>query len=73
MWIKFFHFDDGFANLILDDGGDATMYIILGARAESGDVDFLKTPNSEEEEFLFETIKMRLEKVQVGFLNKSHQ
>ena len=59
---KIFHFDDGFANLILDDGGDATMYIILGARAESGDVDFLKTPNSEEEEFLFETIKMRLEK-----------
>ena len=59
---KIFHFDDGFANLILDDGGDATMYIILGARAESGDVDFLKNPNSEEEEFLFETIKMRLEK-----------
>ena len=59
---RIFHFDDGFANLILDDGGDATMYIILGARAESGDVDFLKTPNSEEEEFLFETIKMRLEK-----------
>ena len=59
---RIFHFDDGFANLILDDGGDATMYIILGARAESGDVDFLKNPNSEEEEFLFETIKMRLEK-----------
>ena len=27
---RIFHFDDGFANLILDDGGDATMYIILG-------------------------------------------
>ena len=59
---RIFHFDDGFANLILDDGGDATMYIILGARAESGEVDFLKNPNSEEEEFLFETIQMRLEK-----------
>ena len=57
---KIFHFEDDFANLILDDGGDATMYIILGARAENGDTDFLNSPNSEEEEFLFETIKMRL-------------
>ena len=38
------------------------MYIILGARAENGDTDFLNSPNSEEEEYLFETIKMRLEK-----------
>ena len=36
------------------------MYIILGARAETGDNEFLKKPSSEEEEFLFETIKMRL-------------
>ena len=36
------------------------MYITLGARAENGDTDFLNSPNSEEEEFLFETIKMRL-------------
>ena len=57
---KIFHFEDDFANLILDDGGDATMFIILGARAENGDADFLNSPNSEEEEFLFETIKMRL-------------
>ena len=57
---KIFHFDDGLANLILDDGGDATMYIILGARAETGDNEFLQKPSSEEEEFLFETIKMRL-------------
>ena len=47
-------------NLILDDGGDATMYIILGAKAESGDVGFLEEPKSEEEEYLFSTIKMRL-------------
>ena len=59
---KIFHFADGEANLILDDGGDATMYIIMGARAESGDVDFLEKPTSEEEEFLFSTIKMRLKK-----------
>ena len=34
---KIFHFRENQANLILDDGGDATMYIILGAKAESGD------------------------------------
>jgi adenosylhomocysteinase len=59
---KIFHFADGEANLILDDGGDATMYIIMGAKAESGDVDFLEKPTSEEEEYLFSTIKMRLKK-----------
>ncbi|MFL2790478.1 MAG: adenosylhomocysteinase [Paracoccaceae bacterium] len=57
---KIFHFGEGEANLILDDGGDATMYIILGAKAESGDVGFLEEPKSEEEEYLFSTIKMRL-------------
>ena len=59
---QIFHFEDGEANLILDDGGDATMYIIMGAKAESGDVDFLEKPTSEEEEYLFSTIKMRLKK-----------
>ena len=39
------------ANMILDDGGDATMYVLLGARAEAGE-DVLATPASEEEEFL---------------------
>ena len=58
---KIFQFDDGYANLILDDGGDATMYILMGARAEAGDTKFLENPNSEEEEFLYKTIKMRLE------------
>ena len=59
---QIFHFVDGEANLILDDGGDATMYIIMGAKAELGDVDFLEKPTSEEEEYLFSTIKMRLKK-----------
>ena len=59
---QIFHFGDGEANLILDDGGDATMYIIMGAKAESGDVGFLEKPTSEEEEYLFSTIKMRLKK-----------
>ena len=55
---KIFQFDDGYANLILDDGGDATMYILMGAKAEAGDTKFLEIPNSEEEEFLYKTIKM---------------
>ena len=59
---QIFHFGDGEANMILDDGGDATMYIIMGEKAESGDVDFLEKPTSEEEEYLFSTIKMRLKK-----------
>jgi len=47
-------------NMILDDGGDATMYILLGAKAEAGDTAFLEKPGSEEEEFLFAQIKRRL-------------
>ncbi len=51
--------DGGTSNMILDDGGDATMYILLGARAEAGE-DILKNPGSEEEEILFAQIKKRL-------------
>src|SRR5689334_4686166 len=36
-------------NMILDDGGDATMYVHLGLRAENGDTKFLDKPGSEEE------------------------
>ena len=46
-------------NLILDDGGDATMYILLGARAEAGE-DILPNPGSEEEEVLKAQIKKRM-------------
>ena len=57
---RMFHWHDGTgANLILDDGGDATMYLILGERAES-DPSFLEKPGSEEEKFLFAQIKKRL-------------
>ncbi|MBL4786915.1 MAG: adenosylhomocysteinase [Cohaesibacteraceae bacterium] len=38
-------------NLILDDGGDATMYVIMGAKADAGE-DFLPNPDNEEEEVL---------------------
>ena len=47
------------ANLILDDGGDATMYIILGARAEAGE-DVLAKPETEEEEYLKAQLHRRL-------------
>ena len=51
--------DGGTANMILDDGGDATMYILLGARAEAGET-VLASPTSEEEEFLKAQIDTRL-------------
>jgi adenosylhomocysteinase len=57
-----FQWPDGApTNMILDDGGDATMYILLGARAEAGE-DVLSKPGSEEEEYLFAQIKKRMEK-----------
>ena len=51
--------DGGTANMILDDGGDATLYILLGARAEAGE-DVLSNPGSEEEEVLFAQINKRM-------------
>ncbi|HEX2147395.1 MAG TPA: adenosylhomocysteinase, partial [Pseudorhizobium sp.] len=60
--------DGGFSNMILDDGGDATMYILLGARAEAGE-DVLNNPGSEEEEILFAQIKKRL-KASPGWFTK---
>ena len=56
---QIFQFEDG-ANMILDDGGDATMYILLGARVEAGETDLIAVPTSEEEEYLFAQIKKRL-------------
>ena len=41
--------NDEFPNMILDDGGDATLYIILGAELENGK-DVLSSPSNEEEE-----------------------
>ena len=52
--------DGGTPNMILDDGGDATMLIHLGMRAESGDVAFLDTASNEEEEVLYAAIKAQL-------------
>lgn len=47
------------ANLILDDGGDATMLILLGAKAEK-DISVLDNPENEEEEALYGVIKKRI-------------
>jgi len=52
--------DGGTPNMILDDGGDATMLIHLGIRAEGGDTAFLEGATNEEEEILFASIKKRL-------------
>ena len=56
------------ANLILDDGGDATMMVILGAQAET-DPSVLDNPGNEEEEAFFATIKKRLAR-DPGFYSK---
>jgi adenosylhomocysteinase len=53
--------DGGFSNMILDDGGDATLLLHLGVRAES-DLKELDHPGSEEETALFASIKARLKK-----------
>ncbi|MBS1767471.1 MAG: adenosylhomocysteinase [Acidobacteria bacterium] len=54
---RIFDFEGG-ANMILDDGGDATLLLHLGARAED-DPSLLAKPSSEEETVLFAAIKQR--------------
>ena len=51
--------DEDFANMILDDGGDATLLLYLGAQAEE-DPSILDKPESEEQVALFNSIKKRL-------------
>ena len=58
---KIFEWDnDQTSNMILDDGGDATMLLHLGSKA-SKDIGVLSSPGNEEEEALFESIKKKLE------------
>ena len=54
-------------NMILDDGGDATMFVHLGVRAEKGDTVFLDQHNSEEEEVFFALIKKTLKEKPKGY------
>jgi adenosylhomocysteinase len=51
--------DGGYSNMILDDGGDATLLLHLGARAEQG-ISVLAHPTSEEEQVLFAAIQAKL-------------
>jgi adenosylhomocysteinase len=52
--------EEDFANMILDDGGDATLLLYLGAQAEK-DISVLDNPSSEEEVALFNSIRKRLD------------
>ena len=61
--------DGGTPNMILDDGGDATLLLHLGMQAES-DPAVLNHPGNEEEEVLFAAIKKRL-KEQAGWYSKT--
>jgi adenosylhomocysteinase len=57
---RIFEWPDGaYANMILDDGGDATLLLHLGARAEQ-DPSLLAAPSNEEEQHLYASIKARL-------------
>ena len=63
---KIFEWDDGgYPNMILDDGGDATLLCVLGPKAEK-DADFLEHHSNEEEEALFAVVKRYL-KEKPGF------
>jgi adenosylhomocysteinase len=57
---KIFQWPDGKpTNMILDDGGDATMYVLVGARVEAGETKLIENPGSEEEIYFFKQIKKR--------------
>jgi adenosylhomocysteinase len=62
--------DGGTPNMILDDGGDATLLIHLGLRAEKGDTGAISKPTNEEEEILFAAIHKRL-KEKPGWYTKN--
>ena len=57
---RIFMFEEGGANMILDDGGDATLYVLMGARVEEGENELIAAPASEEEEALFAQVRKRL-------------
>ncbi len=61
--------DGGVPNMILDDGGDATLLVHLGLRAEQGDQAFLDRPDNEEEEAFFALLRQTL-KTRPGWFRK---
>jgi adenosylhomocysteinase len=62
--------DGGTPNMILDDGGDATLFVHLGVRAEGGDTAFLDKAGSEEEEILFALLKKTLKEKPKGWFGE---
>ncbi|MDX2483465.1 MAG: adenosylhomocysteinase [Pseudodonghicola sp.] len=69
---RIFQFEEGAANMILDDGGDATLYILMGARVEEGETDLIETPTSDEEVALFAQIKKRMAQSPGWFVKQRH-
>ena len=68
---RIFGFEGG-ANMILDDGGDATMYILTGARVEEGETGLIENPDSEEAEYFFAQIRKRLAETPGWFVKQRH-
>jgi adenosylhomocysteinase len=69
--LKLFEWGDGgMPNMILDDGGDATLFVHLGVRAEGGDTAFLDKASSEEEEILFALLKKALKEKPKGWFGE---
>ncbi|ANI76646.1 MULTISPECIES: adenosylhomocysteinase [Sphingobium] len=66
--IRIFEWGDTTCNMILDDGGDATMFALWGARVEAGEELF--TPGNEEEEIFVATLKRYLAE-RPGYLTKT--
>ena len=66
--VKIFDWGDTTCNMILDDGGDATMFALWGARVEAGEALF--TPSNEEEEIFAATLN-RFLKERPGYLTKT--
>jgi len=64
--------DGGLSNMILDDGGDATMYVLIGARVEEGETILIEKPTSEEEEYFFAQIKTRMKETPGWFIKQRH-
>ena len=69
---RIFQFPEGTCNMILDDGGDATMYVLIGARVEEGETALIESPGSEEEEYLFAQIRKRLAESPGWFVKQRH-
>ncbi|MFN3262192.1 MAG: adenosylhomocysteinase [Pikeienuella sp.] len=69
---RIFRFAEGGANMILDDGGDATMYVLIGARVEEGETSLIETPTSEEEEYFFAQIRKRMAEEPGWFVRQRH-